>query len=219
MGTQIERYGCVVLGAGDILDYGRVASLAAHGAFVICADGGFVHCAALGLRPSLLVGDFVSLACSAPADIPRVALSPDKDYTDSFHAAEQAIERGHKRLLLAGMLGGRLDHTLANLQLLARLAGVGAHCLLTDGATDAYALAGAGELTLPMREGCYFSLLALESCRDVSISGGKYPLRGYHLRGDDPRAISNEFAGRDVRITQKAGLLIAVSCPIESGGL
>jgi len=203
------------LGAGQILDYERVASLIAPGAFVVCADGGLAHCEALNLRPGLLVGDFDSLSGSAPSHIPCAVLRPDKNYTDSFHGAQQALGRGYDRLILTGMLGGRLDHTLANLQLLARLAREGAHCLLTDGVTDAYALSGAGELRIPCREGCYFSLLALENCQGVSISGGKFPLEDYPLRSDDPRAISNEFAGKGVLITQKSGLLIALSCPMH----
>jgi len=213
VGAQIERFSCVVLGAGEILDYSRVASFIASGAFVICADGGANHCAKLGLSPNLLVGDFDSLPGQMPPGTERIPLCTKKNYTDSFHAAEQAQSRGHTRLLLSGMLGGRLDHTLGNLSLLAGLTKAGASALLTDGRTDVYALAGEGELALPNREGCYFSVLAFESCCDVSIAGGKFPLENYPLSPDDPRALSNEFAGKDVRITQKSGLLIATSCP------
>lgn len=216
MGTQIERYPCAVLGAGKILDYSRVASFIAPGAFVVCADGGLVHCGALSLSPGLLIGDFDSLDGTAHSDISRILLSPDKNYTDSFYAVNHALVRGYTRMLLTGMLGGRLDHTLANFQLLARLAGEGVSALLTDGVTDAYALSGEGELLLPCREGCYFSLFALENCQGVTITGGKYPLDEYPLRVDDPRAVSNEFAGEDVLITQGSGLLIALSCPIDN---
>jgi len=214
MGTQIAPYRCAVLGAGEILDYSRVASLIAPGAFIVCADGGLKHCGALNLRPGLIVGDFDSIAAPAPPDIPRIALPTDKDYTDSFYAASHAIEQGHSRLLLAGMLGGRLDHSLANLQLLARLAGQGISAVLTDGVTDAYALAGAGELIVPHRENCYFSVLVLESCDGVTITGGKFSIENYTLRGDDPRAVSNEFACGDVRVRQKSGILVVISQPI-----
>lgn len=214
MGAQVAPFGCAVLGAADILNYSRVASLIAAGAFVVCADGGLRHCRPLNLTPDLVVGDFDSLATPAPDGTTRIPLSVDKDYTDSFHAAQTAAERGYTRLLLAGMLGGRLDHTLANLQLLALLAQQSADCLLTDGGTDAYALSGGGELCLPARKGCYFSVLALEQCENLSIIGGKYPLEGYTLRCDDPRAISNEFVGADVRIRISAGVAVAVSTPI-----
>ena len=213
MGTEIAPFGCAILGAGEIADYGRVAGLTAPGAFVVCADGGFSHCQALGLRPGLLVGDFDSLEAAPPEDIPRVTLTPEKDYTDSYLAARQAVGRGYARLLLSGMLGGRLDHTLANIQLLAGLAREGADVMLTDGVTDGFALAGGGRLLLPHREDCYFSLFALEACRGLAIVGGRYPLKGFLLQPDDPRAVSNEFVGGDAVITQESGLLVVICCP------
>jgi len=201
------------LGAGEIVDYARVTAFLPPGVFVVCADGGLVHCEKLGLRPSLLIGDFDSLGVLPPPGIECITLAADKDYTDSFHAAEVAVERGYTRLLLSGMLGGRLDHTLGNLQLLLKLAGQGAEALLTDGVTDVYALSGAGRLTVPNRDNCYFSVLSMGCCEGVAIAGGKYQLEGYALRADDPRAVSNEFAGRDVVVSQRAGQLVVVSQP------
>jgi len=215
LGAEITPFGCVVLGAGEVVDPKRLAGLIAPGPFVICADGGLIHAPALGLTPNLLVGDFDSLT-EPPIDIPRVTLSPEKNYTDSFYAARQAVEYGHTRLLLTGMLGGRLDHTLANIQLLAGLAKDGADAMVTDGQTDLFALAGSGQRALPCRAGCYFSLFALETCRGLSIFGAKYRLDNHTLRPHDPRAISNEFAGQDVVISQTGGLLAAVVTPKNS---
>jgi len=212
MGAQIT-YPCAILGAGEIVDYDRAASFLSPDAFVICADGGLAHCEKLGLFTDLLIGDFDSLDTPVPPGVKQITLTPDKDYTDSFHAAEAAVERGYDRLLLCGMLGGRLDHTLANLQLLLGLAGQGVQALLTDGAADAYALSGSGQLTIPNRNGCYFSVLALGNCESVTITGGKYPLENHPLRGNDPRAVSNEFIGRHVTVSQSSGLLVVISQP------
>lgn len=207
-------YPCAVVGAGEIADYPAVASLLADDAFVVCADGGLAHCQGLGVTPRLLVGDFDSLGGGEiPAGLERIALSPDKNYTDSWHAAQESLDRGHRRLLLTGMLGGRLDHTLANLQLLAGCAAQGADALLTDGVVQALAHVGPGELLVPRRADCYFSLLALEQCRGVTIYGGKYPLDDYDLGCADPRAVSNEFAGGDVRVVKASGTLIVLSQP------
>lgn len=208
-----RRYGCLVVGAGEIQDYKAVSALLRPDAFVICADGGLGHCRPMDLRPHLLVGDLDSLETAPPAGVEQVTLSPDKDYTDSYHAAQEAMARGHRRLLLTGMLGGRLDHTLANIGLLAHLAEQGADALLTDGICELRALAGSGELLLPRRPDCYFSLLALEPCRGVTILGGKYPLQGYPLSPSDPRAISNEFRDGDVTILQQSGTLVVLTQP------
>lgn len=212
MGGAVN-YPCVVVGAGEVADYSRVAGMIASGAFVVCADGGTRHLTKLGVRPSLLVGDFDSLTTPLPEQTKTLPLSPQKDYTDSFHAVEAAVKQGYTRLLLTGMLGGRLDHTLANLQLMANFTGQGVDILLTDGVSDCYTLTGGGILTVPCREGFYFSVLALSDCYGVRIMGGKYILEGYDLSATDPRAISNEFVGRDVVIKQKSGVLCVVSSP------
>ena len=209
-----SNYPCIILGAGEIIDYGRVASFLSADTFVICADGGLAHCEKLGLRPDLLVGDFDSINQPVPPGVERITLECEKEYTDSYYAALTALERGYTRLLLCGMLGGRLDHTLANLQLLLNLAGQGVQVLLTDGVTDAYALSGAGQLIVPYRKRCYFSLFALDSCEGVSIAGGKFSMEDYPLRGDDPRAVSNEFVNGDVCVSQKSGMLVVLSQPI-----
>jgi thiamine pyrophosphokinase len=206
---------CVIIGAGDEGDIGALGGLAEPGAFIICADGGFRACRKAGLLPDLLIGDFDSISDmrDIPGSVELVALSPDKNYTDSWHAAEEGLGRGFRRFLLFGMLGGRLDHTLANLGLLAWLKERGAEALLTDGSTEARALTGSGSITLPNRPGCYFSLLALSPCEGVAVAGAKYSLSDYPLTATDQRAVSNEFAGRRVTVSQRAGVLIVMSAP------
>lgn len=209
---------CVVVGAGEIQDYAAVAKWLEPDSFVICADGGMKHMEPLGLAPHLWMGDEDSLAQALPEAVPRLPLSPDKNYTDSYHSVEEAISRGYRRFLLTGMLGGRLDHTIANLQLLAHAVSLGGDALLTDGLVEARALIGEGELMMLPRENCYFSLLSLDFCRKVTIFGGRYPLDDYDLASDDPRAVSNEFCGKTVRIVQQSGRLIVLSLPKDDNG-
>lgn len=210
---------CVILGAGDILNYEASAARIPKDALVICADGGLRHCAGLGVRPGLLVGDFDSADLSQASDgVDIVRLSPEKNYTDSFHAVEEAEARGHRSLLLCGMLGGRLDHTLANLQLLASCATRGLIAALTDGLTDVYPLAApSGEtacLTLEPRANHYFSLLSMvDACQGVTIQGAVYPLEDYPLSSLEARAVSNEFCGEPVRISLRGGVLVVVVTP------
>lgn len=212
---------CVIVGAGDIAHYDACAARIPAPAFVVCADGGLRHCARLGVSPDLLVGDFDSAdPAMIPAGVPRVPLRPDKNYTDSYHAVEEAAARGHRRLLLCGMLGGRPDHSLANLQLLAGCAARGMDAAMTDGVTDIYALAAArgqeAELTLQPRRRHYFSLLSMvDACEGVTILGGVYPLEDYPLSSLEARAVSNEFAGRPVRVLLRGGVLLVMVTPMD----
>jgi thiamine pyrophosphokinase len=206
----------VLLGGGEILDYAKIAARIHPGDYIVAADSGYDHCEKLGVTPDLLVGDFDSMRGSPPLAIPRLPFPAEKDYTDTTLAIETILAKGYKNILLAGMLGGRLDHTLANLGSLAHLSTLGVDALMTDGVTDAYAVTS-GKLVLPPREHCYFSLLAFSGqCRGVTIHGAKYPLNDYPLRYDEPRAISNEFMGESVTITVREGTIVVLVVPKET---
>lgn len=59
-------------------------------------------------------------------------LIPEKDDTDTGHAITYALAHGFRTLVLTCALGGRLDHTLANLQNAANAAVQGASVTILD---------------------------------------------------------------------------------------
>lgn len=217
MGATIDRDRAVILGGGEILDYQKVAARITGAEYIICADSGLDHCQALGVAPQLLVGDFDSVQSPLPPHVPRVPFPGEKNYTDTTHAIIQALDRGYRKLLLAGMLGGRLDHTLANLQSLANLSGRGVEACMTDGLTDVFAITD-GEITLEPREHCYFSLLCYsQKATGVFIRGAKYPLTNHTLYFDVPRGISNEFLSGPATISVASGTLLILCVPMDRG--
>lgn len=212
MGENISR--AVILGGGTVLDYKAAAAKIREGDFLICADSGYRHCNELGVTPQLLVGDFDSIG-AVPSGIPIVTLPADKDYTDTALATEEAVARGFRELLLIGLLGGRPDHSLANIQTLAGLSGRGIVCAATDGVTEMLVHTAPEQglsLTVPFAQGCYFSVFSLSAqCRNVFIRGGKYPLTGYDLRFDEARAVSNEFLDTDATISLEEGTILVIT--------
>jgi len=209
----MSRY--VIFGGGDVLDYDAVKLQLQQDDFIICADSGYRHCEIMGVRPDLLMGDFDSIG-RIPEDIQTIPYNPKKDYTDSTLAANHALTLGAAEILFVGMTGSRLDHSLANLQLMAFCA-KHTDCRMSDGRTDIYAIYASGEMVckfIKPREGYCFSLLALsQMCEGVSIHGARYALDGYDLAFDDPRAISNEFLGGDVEVSITSGVLLVVVTP------
>lgn len=206
---------CVVIAAGEILCYDSVKAMLQPDDFIVCADGGLSHCAALGVRPKLLIGDMDSVRSNT--DIPdgteRILFPAEKNYTDTQLALEHVRALGYRDILLCGALGGRLDHTLANLQSLCDCALHGAVCVATDGRTTAQALYQ-GEMVLKRRPDCYFSLLcAGETAEGVYIRGAKYALDNHTLHFHSPRAISNEFLDGDAVISVKSGMLLVLCVP------
>lgn len=212
MGKTELKKRCLILGGGEIIDYAAVATQIDRDDFILCADSGFLHCEKLGVVPDLLVGDFDSISAFPPGS-ERIAYPAEKNYTDSTLAVREAFERGYTELLMAGMLGGRFDHSLANMQNLAWCAGNGINARITDGKTEVFAVKD-GELALPSRENSYFSVFPLVTgCESVTITGGKYPLNEYSLRFDEPRAVSNEFIGKKVTVTVKNGTVAVIITP------
>lgn len=203
---------CLILGGGEIRDYGRAGRMVPPGCFVVCADSGLGHCERLGVTPDLAVGDFDSSE-SPPPGVETLFLPWDKDFTDSTMAMREAVRRGFGRLLFFGVLGGRPDHSLANLQNLIWCAENGVSAVLSDGLTDMFAVRD-GTITLEPRDNCYFSVFAASPvCEGVTITNGKYPLDNYNLEYNTPRAVSNEFTGQPAKISVRRGTIIAVATP------
>ena len=82
---------------------------------IICADGGYRLCP---VRPDYLVGDLDSLG-SAPQGIPLLYHDSHKNFTDGESAVYFAKELGADLVTLYGVTGGRYDHFLGNLAVMA----------------------------------------------------------------------------------------------------
>ena len=87
-----------------------------------CIAVSYTHLA-VDCAPDLAMGDFDSLGY-VPEGMSVKAFSPEKDASDMELALEEALARGADAVEVYGALGGRLDHTVANLQLLASFAAV-----------------------------------------------------------------------------------------------
>ena len=97
--------------------------------FVIAADKGYEALEAYGVPPDLVVGDFDSLG-RRPSHPNVIQLPSAKDDTDMVYALREGLDRGFRRFVLLGGVGGRLEHTLANLQALSWLTTQGARGVL-----------------------------------------------------------------------------------------
>lgn len=82
------------------------------------------HVQPLGVKPSLIVGDFDSHE-NPLLDIETIVLPCEKDDTDTVYGIKQAIARGIDEYLLIGVVGARLDHTLGNVSMLLYLDSLG----------------------------------------------------------------------------------------------
>lgn len=180
---------------------------------IICADGGFDHALRLGVRPHLLLGDMDSinpghLAIAREQGIEITTFPAEKDMTDSDLAIETAHQRGYREIVILGALGDRLDHSLANLLMMARWSERGLKLTLRDERNSAQVIS---DETLIVRgaPGDYVSLIPLSAeVMGVTTSELKYPLNDATLCFGSTWGISNELHGPRAVVRCASGLLM-----------
>ncbi len=196
---------CVIFCGGE---FDSLHAPISPGSFVIAADKGLEYAEQLGLRPDLVLGDFDSLGY-APGNA-RV-FPVEKDDTDAMLAVRAGLEAGCDEFFLYGALdGARVDHTVANFQLLAYLADRGARGTLL-GLTQCATVVKDGSLHFPAGFEGIFSVFCLGSdARGVSIRGGQYQAEQISLTSGFPLGVSNHSVGKAVEISVQSGRLLVI---------
>lgn len=210
------------MSGGPAPDAAEVGPLPA-GAFVIAADSGLEHAAALGLGVDVLVGDLDSasaeaVSAAAAAGV-RIERHPaDKDATDLELALDYALAAGATRVtVVSGGGGERLDHHLAELVLLASARFAPLRLDARIGTARAVAIHAGDDVSLTGAPGAVLSLLALGGpASGVTATGLRWPLTGDTLEPGSTRGVSNEIVSSPVRMHLVGGSLLAVGTqPLE----
>lgn len=208
---------CVIFGAGEYYDE---TPRIPHNAFIVAADGGLDHTRELGLSADVIVGDFDSLRGGMPAACERtIALPPEKDDPDMLSALKIGWAHGSRTFHIYGALGGRIDHTISNIQLMTLLARHGGIGFLHGDGTIITAICD-GELVFPENDVRPGRMVSVFSHSDVSTgvseSGLKYELTDATMSNTRVNGVSNEFLdGKPAGIRVGHGTLI-ITFPAEA---
>lgn len=185
-----------------------------EGARSIAADGGMAHAEILGLEPELWAGDFDSTdeaLARRYAHVPRLSFPPEKDATDGEIAIAEALRRGAGSIVLAGGLGGQIDHALGVLGAALRLARQGIAAMATSGEEEAWPLI-AGERMLDLPSGTRLSIVPFTDIVGLDLDGVKWPLRARDVELGSSLTLSN-VAEETVRLRIRAGHGIVIAYP------
>ncbi|MBQ8403954.1 MAG: thiamine diphosphokinase [Clostridia bacterium] len=198
--------------------HGKIKDAAEFSAedFIICADNSFARAIEENLIPNLIIGDFYT---GAPVDFPQgtevIRFPVEKDDADSMLCVKEAAARGYKKISVIGGISGRLDHTFANIQMLAYGKAHGLDITLADGENEVF-LMSQGKITLPRKSGHSLSLFSYDTeASGISISGVKYPLSGGTLTNRFPLGLSNEITAEQAEITLESGLLLIITSKLN----
>lgn len=127
---------------------------------------------------------------------------PEKDYTDTDIAVKLAIdllqgESGRSGVIpqiwLLGAVGSRMDHSLANIQLLSYIKKAGMEGILVDTHNRIRLIEGRIELKKSELFGDFLSLVPLtEKLQRVTLKGFKYEAQDLEVILGETRCVSNE---------------------------
>ena len=158
--------------------------------YIIATDAGYKEVLAQGKKPNIVIGDFDS--SDMPKDIEVIKLNIEKDDTDGQAAIEYAYKKGIKEITLYGVCGGRLDHELCNLSLLAKAYAYGIDIKAKQPNLEII-YREMGKVSLDIKKGATFSIIAFGE--DVTLTNGKgckYPIDDLVVsKYDLGRTISN----------------------------
>lgn len=196
---------CRIIGAGECK---RIDFENKNGDLIIAADGGCAYLEKAGIKPDIIIGDFDSLG-RVPEGKEVIRLNPVKDITDMNAAIDEGIKRGYTEFHLYGACGGRIDHTLANIQLVSQLAQKNMKAFIHNDMIITAVCNG----TLSFESDCkgYISVFShSDKCSGVYIKGLKYTLENAELCNSFPLGVSNEFVGTESEITVKKGTAVVI---------
>ena len=178
---------------------------------VIAADGGYDHLIQIGLRADVVIGDFDSVTSSEIWEdtiCEKLTYPPEKDDTDMMLAIKLGLSRGFGQFNIYGGLGGRLDHTVANIQALSFLAEHSAQGILHHPDYELTVIKNSSFTVAKDKTG-YISVFSLsDTSENVTIKGLEYELEGATLTNSFPLGVSNAATGKKGIISVERGTLL-----------
>ena len=125
-------------------------------------------------------------------------------------AVREGLKRGYRKFVLYGGIGGRLDHTIANLQVLAFLQGQGCQAVLYGEKEEVHLLHNETLIFSAGRKGLLSVFSFEKEARGVTLRGLAYELTDAVLTNTFPIGTSNEFIGTEARIIVADGSLLVI---------
>ncbi|MCR5625265.1 MAG: thiamine diphosphokinase [Lachnospiraceae bacterium] len=172
---------------------------------IICTDSGLNTCHALKRIPDIIIGDFDSVDMDILKEyknknIPIEKYPVEKDETDLELAIVKAVELSTENndnndtdVVILGATGGRMDHLLANIDLLYYALCSGVRAEIIDSYSRLYFIKESTRIYKENLYGKYISLVPYAgNVKGLTLKGFKYETVDYTLEKGRSRGISNE---------------------------
>jgi len=206
----------LIISNGNIKDLNWLRKIGREFDFILCADGGCNYCIEAGILPDLVIGDLDSILPKTlnvihKSKVPIKKFPTKKNATDTELALEFLMNKGIKDITLVGVLGSRIDHSLANILLLKKLQDKGVKGKIIDENNTIYLVDE--ELILDKKEGFYVSIIPLiKEGINISLKGFEYELNESYIEFGSTLGISNNIVSEKGYIKVNEGMcLVCIS--------
>ena len=179
---------------------------------ILCADSAYLLAEREGITPHTVIGDFDHGESVMPDGSVKntVTVPCEKDDTDTMLCLKHAMEMGADEITILGGIGGRLDHTFANIQSLAYAESRGVCARLLGDTDEVFLLRDAVEIHKGVGKR-YLSVFAYDGvCEGVTEKGTKYEIENAVLDTNFPLGVSNEIVSDCAQISVRSGRLLII---------
>jgi thiamine pyrophosphokinase len=184
---------------------------------MIAADSGMNFLHRNGLVPDVIAGDFDSVENESLAyfqglnSVQVIKLNPMKDDTDTEFVIREAIRRGASEISVLGATGTRLDHVLANVNLLGIGIEEGIEIELIDEHNRIRMIDDSLTIEKAEQFGSFVSILPVKGdAKGVTLQGMKYPLDNVDIASFSSLGVSNEILEATATISLTQGYLLII---------
>lgn len=191
---------------------------------VVCADSGLDAAFRHNVMVDYFMGDFDSVSpivlekyqnafASEKHSAQWIQYPKEKDATDTQLVLEWVVERNPSEIVILGATGGRMDHFLANLNLLMIPLKQKIPAYIIDRNNKIYLIDSKTKIKRKNQYGKYISIQPLsQEVIGITLQGMKYTLEDYTMRIGTSLGVSNEMAKdcQEAVIQMKDGVLVVV---------
>lgn len=207
---------CIVLN-GEVKNYSTIKDIIIkeNYDYLICADGGANHIYNMNLLPHYIIGDLDSINSEIikyyeECNVKFEKFPSKKDETDSEICIYLAQKLKAKEIHLIGALGGRIDHAIANINLLYNIRKKNIIPKIISEKEDMY-IAINEEIIVSGSKGNIISVIPINGdAKGVTLENLEYPLNDYEMKFSVPLGISNVMISDKCNIKVKNGSLLVI---------
>ena len=202
---SLQNAPVIVLADGSFPTHPRPLAALEQASVCVCCDAAALKLLDYGREPDYIVGDMDSLPIEHQTRYANRLIRSDCQETNDLTKAMQfCFAQGHKHIQILGATGGREDHSIANISLLADYTLHAQVEMLTD--TGIF-IPLTSSATLTTRPGMQVSIFSLDTSLQLQAEGLKYPVEQVHFNSWWKGSL-NEAIGTSCRLRFDKGRVL-----------